>query len=57
MPVKASGGKARATTEAGDGPAWDAVDTEAAPILPQPLRLKYGVGKIIGKFLMKHFKP
>lgn len=50
MPVKAGGGKARASNEAGGGPAWDAADNDAAPILPQPLRLKYGVGKIIGKF-------
>lgn len=51
MPVKAGGGKARASSEAGGVPAWDATDTDAAPILPQPLRLKYGVGKIIGTFL------
>lgn len=51
MPVKAGGGKARASCEAGGGPAWDAADTDAAPILPQPLRLKYCVGKIIGTFL------
>lgn len=51
MPVKAGGGKARASSEAGGGPTWDAGDNDAAPILPQPLRLKYGVGKIIGTFL------
>ncbi|KAL0850283.1 hypothetical protein ABMA28_012120 [Loxostege sticticalis] len=47
MPVKA-GGAARAASEAGSGAAGDSSDPNAAPLLPQPLRLKYSVGKIIG---------
>lgn len=48
MPVKAGGGAARAASEAGAGAAGDAADESAGPLLPQPLRLKYSVGRIIG---------
>lgn len=50
MPVKAGGGAARAASEAGSGAAGDAVECAVAPQLPQPLRLKYSVGRIIGEF-------
>ncbi|XP_026725930.1 serine/threonine-protein kinase GA29083 [Trichoplusia ni] len=48
MPVKAGGGAARAASEAGAGAAGDAADDTTGPQLPQPLRLKYSVGRIIG---------
>lgn len=48
MPVKAGGGAARAASEAGAGVAGDVSDESTAPLLPQPLRLKYSVGRIIG---------
>ncbi|XP_053601093.1 serine/threonine-protein kinase GA29083 isoform X2 [Plodia interpunctella] len=46
MPVKA-GGAARAASAAGAAAADDDRD-DGCPALPQPLRLKYSVGKIIG---------
>lgn len=55
MPVKAGGGAARAASEAGAGAAGDAADDTTGPQLPQPLRLKYSVGRIIGKHLLAHF--
>ncbi|KAI5642534.1 protein kinase domain-containing protein [Phthorimaea operculella] len=48
MPVKAGGGAARASGETSSGVAGDAAETDPSPLLPQPLRLKYTVGKIIG---------
>lgn len=48
MPVKAGGGAARAASEAGIGAAGDNADENSGPLLPQPLRLKYSVGRIIG---------
>ncbi|KAL4706816.1 hypothetical protein ACJJTC_010050 [Scirpophaga incertulas] len=47
MPVKA-GGAARAVSEAGIGSAGDSCDANVTRLLPQPLRLKYSVGSIIG---------
>lgn len=53
MPVKAGGRNIRQSgSDVITGAGGDTSETGDAPVLPQPLRLKYSVGRIIGNIII-----